>query len=210
MTLLSAPSLLALFHARSALGVRPSELCSSRVAVRRLRRRCPLDVGTPFRTTRVPTTRRERRNTAPRPSFPMWVVLPDAPHLQGFAPHESPPLHTGGLGRTRARSSLGIAPLQGFLPRRMGNGLHRASPNEVARLGDKSSARALYRVLLPDEIGWSLSRLPTLLGFTTSWPCHGSSGRSRFGSRLLELRGALPSPRRALFEPSFLPYRSLP
>jgi hypothetical protein len=33
----SAPCLLALFHARSAHGVRPSELCSSRTAVRR----CP-------------------------------------------------------------------------------------------------------------------------------------------------------------------------
>jgi hypothetical protein len=100
--------------------------------------------------------------------FPMWVVLPDAPHLQVFAPHESPPHHAGGLGRTRARSSLGILPLQGILPRRTGNGLHRASPHEVARLGDESTARALYRVSLPDEIGWSLSRLPTLLGFTTS------------------------------------------
>ena len=98
----------------------------------------------------------------------MWVVLPDVPHFQGFAPHESPPLHTGGLDRTRARSSLGISPLQGFHPRRVGNGLHRASPHEVARLDDESTARALYRDLLPDEIGWSLSRLPTLLGFTTS------------------------------------------
>jgi hypothetical protein len=43
----SVPSLLALFRARSAHGVRPSELCSSRAAVRRLQRRCPLDVGTP-------------------------------------------------------------------------------------------------------------------------------------------------------------------
>jgi hypothetical protein len=168
LTLQSAPSLPALFHAGSAPGVRPSEPCSSRAAVRRLRRRCPLDVATPFRPTRVPTVRRERRNTAPRPSFPMWIVLPDAPHLQGFAPHESPPHHAGGLGRTRARSSPGIHPLQGILPRRTGDGLHRASPHEVARLGDKSSARALCRVLLPDEIGWSLSRLPTLLGFATS------------------------------------------
>jgi hypothetical protein len=168
LTLRSAPSLLALFHDRSSHGVLPSELCSSRAAVRRLQRRYPLDVGTPFRTARVPVTRRERRNTAPRPPFPIWVVLPDAPHLQGFAPHESPPLHTGCLGRTRARGSPGIAPLQGSHPHRAGNGLHRASPLEVARLGDKSSARALYRVLLPGEIGWSLSRLPTLLGFTTS------------------------------------------
>jgi hypothetical protein len=37
----SAPRLLALFHARSAHGVCPSELCSSRAAVRRLRRLLP-------------------------------------------------------------------------------------------------------------------------------------------------------------------------
>jgi hypothetical protein len=40
----SVPSLVALFHATSALGVHPSELSSSRAAVRRLRRRSPLVV----------------------------------------------------------------------------------------------------------------------------------------------------------------------
>jgi len=39
----------ALFHAGSALGVHPPELCSSRVATRRSRRRSPLDVLSVFR-----------------------------------------------------------------------------------------------------------------------------------------------------------------
>jgi hypothetical protein len=45
LTPCSAPNLLALFHARSARGVRPSELSSSRAAVCRFQHRCPLGVG---------------------------------------------------------------------------------------------------------------------------------------------------------------------
>jgi hypothetical protein len=68
---------------------------------------------------------------------------------------------------TQARSSPELSPLQGVLPHRHGHGLHRASPLEVTRLGDESTNRALCRVFLPGEVGLSLSRLPTLLGFTT-------------------------------------------
>jgi len=49
LALSSALSLPALFHAGSAHGVNPSELCSSRVAVRRFRRLDPLGVPTAFR-----------------------------------------------------------------------------------------------------------------------------------------------------------------
>jgi hypothetical protein len=45
LTLCSAPSLPAVFHAGSALGVCPPELSSSRAAVRRFRRPSPLDVS---------------------------------------------------------------------------------------------------------------------------------------------------------------------
>jgi len=48
LTPCSAPCLLAIFQTRSAHGVSPSELCSSRAAVHRLRRRYPHDVGTPL------------------------------------------------------------------------------------------------------------------------------------------------------------------
>jgi hypothetical protein len=50
---------------------------------------------------------------------------------------------------------------------RNGHGLHRASPHEVAPPGDESTFGPLYRVLFPHEVGLPLSRLPTLLGFTT-------------------------------------------
>ena len=51
---------------------------------------------------------------------PIWMVRRNAPRLQGFAPHESPPPRTGCLGRHAARGSPGIHPLQGFLPHRTG------------------------------------------------------------------------------------------
>jgi hypothetical protein len=110
----SAPSLLALFHARSAHGVHPSEPCSSRAAVRRLRRRCPLDVAAP---SNLPEDRfAERDAETPRPSSPapIWEGLRDAPHLQGFAPHESPPLQAGCLGRPRRVALLGFVPSRVF------------------------------------------------------------------------------------------------
>jgi hypothetical protein len=45
------------------------------------------------------------------------LALSDGPRLQGLAPHESPPLFTGGLDRHRARGSLGFSTLQGSLSR---------------------------------------------------------------------------------------------
>jgi hypothetical protein len=94
-------------------------------------------------------------------------MLPDAPDFRALlhtrVRHFAPVFYAG----SSAWLSW-VSPLQGVPSHRAGDGLHRASPHEVARLGDESSARALYRVLLPDEIGLSLSRLPTLLGFATS------------------------------------------
>jgi hypothetical protein len=112
LTLSSAPSLPALFHAGCAHGVRPSELCSSRAAVRRLQRLCPLDVGTLRASPRFGLT--VAGAEAPRRSrpYPNEEAL-GAPRLQGFAPHESPPLRAGCLGRQERVA------LQGFLPSRV-------------------------------------------------------------------------------------------
>jgi hypothetical protein len=46
--------------------------------------------------------------------------------------------------------------------------LHRASPHEVARPGGEPTCHAPLQGLTTVEVGWSLSRLPTLLGFLTS------------------------------------------
>jgi len=120
MAFSSAPDLPALFRAGSAPGVRPSELCSSRAAARRLRRRCPLVVGTVRRRTRAAIGRRERRSAAPNRRRPMWARRRAAPRLQGFAPRESPPPRPGCLDRSVARSSHGVSPLQGVPPHRTG------------------------------------------------------------------------------------------
>jgi len=74
LTLCSAPRLPALFHAGPAPGVRPPELCSSRTAVRRFRRRTPLAVRPPcqqgvIRHSALPGTR-SRILTKPRTAAP--------------------------------------------------------------------------------------------------------------------------------------------
>jgi len=107
----SAPCLPALFHAGSAPGVSPSKLfpsvqpfaVSDAVALLSLVRL----VDQPVPTSPDASAKLHRSRLA----------LPDGPRLQGFAPHESPPLFTGGLDRRRARGSLGFRTLQGFLPR---------------------------------------------------------------------------------------------
>jgi hypothetical protein len=198
MTSSSAPDLSALFHAGSALGVLPSKLCSSRVAVRCLQRRCPPVVETSLRPARVAGGRRNRRSGAPNHQRPIWACRRSAPRLQGFAPHESPPPRPGGLGRTEVRGSLGLHPLQGVPSHRNGTAF-TAPPLMRFPVWAQAAAWDLYRVLLTDEVGWSLSRLPTLLGFRHLMAVRGSSIQTRSGSRLLKLRGALPSPASCLW-----------
>jgi hypothetical protein len=113
LTLSSTPRLPALFHAGSAPGVRPSELSSSRAAW------SPSPVLVPSCRLKTPPNlsetqkRRERRSAAP-PPFPMWKGPWSAPRLQGFPPHESPPLQAGGLGRHEHVALLGFLPSRVF------------------------------------------------------------------------------------------------
>jgi hypothetical protein len=109
------------------LGFCPPELCSTRVAVRRLRRRCPLDVQTVQLTARqlALTVYVPKHTARPTRSDIMGNNL-SSPRLQGFAPHGSPPPKAGCLGRPKARSSPGFSPLQGVLPR--WNGLAFTTP----------------------------------------------------------------------------------
>jgi hypothetical protein len=129
----SAPDLLALFHARSAPGVRPSELCSFRAAVRRLRRRCPLVVGMSSRPARAAGGRRKRRNVAPNPP-PSHVDVPSGlPSPTGLCSTRKSA--TSHLLFRRARSawlSWDSSP-PGCSPSAEWPGLHRASPLEILR-----------------------------------------------------------------------------
>jgi hypothetical protein len=163
----SAPDLLALFHARSAPGVLPSELCSSRAAVRRLRRRCPPVVGAFLRPARAPTRCRGCRSTAPNPRAPMVGGPLRRPSPSGLCSTRESTTSDWLFRPPRARSSPGLLPFRVFPLA----GIARPSPcAPLMRFPAwaQASARDLCRVFLPGEIGLSLSRLPTLLGFATS------------------------------------------
>jgi hypothetical protein len=159
LTLLSAPCLVALFHATSAHGVAPFRAFSSRAAVRRLRRLSPLVVQANPETS--PTSAASGRNLWHRP-------LPERPRerprLQGFAPHESPPLTAGGLDRRRARGSPGLDALQGFPSRWLGAAF-TAPPLTGFLVQARTTERPAPQGLTSSEMGLSLSRLPALLGF---------------------------------------------
>jgi hypothetical protein len=164
----SASSLPALFHAGSAHGVRPSERCSSRAAVRRLRRRCPPAVATTAQPSRGPPSCRRCRSTAPDPTTPIVGRPSCRPSSSGLCSTRESATSRRLFRPERARGSPGLRPLQGVPPRRQGIGLRHASPHAVPVPGDESTGRGRCRVSLPGEIGWSLSRLPTLMGFATS------------------------------------------
>jgi len=169
LTLSSAPSLPALFHADPLLGLNPPELYSSRAAVRRLRRRYPHAVG--------PATARSnsknalsainlgsneeiesRAKRSAKATFPDFRVL-----LRTRVRH--------GQRRFRpkhVRSSPGLSPLQGVRPRCDGPAFTGASPHAVDRSGPEGPLRSPPQGVTHTKIGWSLTRLPTLLGFPTS------------------------------------------
>jgi len=188
------------FMPHPLMGLRPSEPCSSRAAVRRLRRllpSCRSDEPAPSSTRtangrnrpphappRDPTGRSRRAPAARHPpaeadehptTGDSWPKPPattgfpkpnrERPHLQGFAPHESPPPTTGGLDRRRARSSPGLHTLQGSLPHWIAATFAAAPLMGFVSLGRKRPTELALQGLTSSELGWSLSRLPALLGF---------------------------------------------
>jgi hypothetical protein len=112
-----------------------------------------LSVQPPARRDRNPTAH-DGRNEEPK----------EQPRLQGFPPRESPPHETGGLGRARRVALLGFRALQGSPPHQLGT--TSAVPPLMSFLArEQASQPALSRVSIADEVGSSLSRLPTLLSF---------------------------------------------
>jgi len=163
----SAPDLPALFHAGSAPGVHPSELCSFRAAARRLRRRCPLVVGTSFRLARAAGGRRKRRNAAPDPP-PSHVDVPSGrPSPTGLCSARKSATPSRLFRPPRGAWLSWDSSPPGYSPSPVGHGLHRASPREVPARA-QATLRSLFRVSLPGEVGLPLSRPPTLLGFRAS------------------------------------------
>jgi hypothetical protein len=161
----SAPSLLALFHARSAHGVSPfkalllprSRTLSPAPLPSWCCARSTLDPSAGF-----PSRAPKRRARATSPHVGPGIR---SPHLQGFAPRESPP-HRHGFLHLAERVAL-----MGFLPSRvlplagMAAAFTAASPHEVIFTGAETTDRTLYRVSIPAR--WAcLSR-----GCRPSWGC---------------------------------------
>jgi hypothetical protein len=161
----SAPDLPALFHAGSAPGVHPSELCSFRAAERRLQRRCPLVVGMNVRLTRADGGRRRYRSTAPGPPPPHMDVPSERPSPSGLCSTRKSATPSRLFRPERSAWLSWDSSPPGYSPSPAGHGLHRASPHEVPGFGRKRPKLVLFRVSLPGEVGLPLSRLPTLMGF---------------------------------------------
>jgi hypothetical protein len=134
--------------------------------------------------------------------------------LQGLAPHVSPLPPSDPRVGDFLRCSPGLAALQGSLPRWLGTAftappLTRLAPPRTANGQSPQATEECrhHRVCTPT----GLARLRR--DRRPSWALPPSDlqrrwVRTRFGSRLLWLRGASPSPGRAFFEPSNLSGRS--
>jgi hypothetical protein len=128
--------------------------------------RCPLDVGRqPGKRHRPDHERTEPKLNTSRND--QSVTLPEATSPSRLCSTRESATEADGLGRVSARSSPGFLPLQGVHPR-WTEAAFTTSP--LMRLPSQAQAqeKTLSRVSIPDEIGWSPKRLPTLLGFATS------------------------------------------
>jgi len=117
---LSTLYLLTLFHVSSAHGVFPSEHCSSHAAALRLHSRCPPVVGRlclPYASSCAKDAK-------------LHIVVTQTPRLQGFAPHENPPLLPMFYVDNERVALLGFFP-PGFSPSSELLGFHQTSPHEI-------------------------------------------------------------------------------
>jgi hypothetical protein len=164
------------------VGLHPPELCSSRAAVRCLQRLSPLDVS---RNPSSPP--RQRADLCPRPARHCRSSVARDPN----AGPVRKPEHTGSdepakasppsgvcssresatprrpFGTPEARSSPGLSTLQGSLPRdnaRLSPGIPSWAFSHQTRTAGEPTLQGIDC----REMGWSLSRLPTLLGFAAS------------------------------------------
>jgi hypothetical protein len=154
------------FRPDPLMGFSPSELCSSRAAVRRLRRLCPPGV----RLDRsIPTWALTSCETKASPPSPATVCCRSAPNHPDFRAllHARVRHYYRLFTPTAARSSPGVSPFRAFPLAGMAEPSLRL-PSRDWPAGSRTTFGPLLRVLLPREIGWSLSRLPALLGFPAS------------------------------------------
>jgi hypothetical protein len=154
LTLSSAPCLPALLHAGSTLGVSPSRAlllrCSRTLSPTPLPScRCDALASTPSPTD-LPISRR-----------PVGSVCScsSAPRLQGFAPHQSLPLRTGGLDRSERMALLGFSVLQGSLPLRHDRAFARSPlTSSLASTSDRHNRNCTASISTPAPQGFRSRR----------------------------------------------------
>lgn len=202
MTPSSAQSLPVLFHTGSALGVRPSELCSSRTGGSRLRYRCPLAVGiASFRLLAWNRRPSQLPRTCAWSRLPPVEAFSERPSASGLCSVRESAHSRRWFRPSRARSSRGLLPLQGSHPLRAGHGLRRVLPSCGLRVGRYRSTRSTSGCCA--RRGWLVSReTADPPGVSYLVASHERLVRKRFWSRPLDVRGASPSPGRHRFEPS--------
>jgi hypothetical protein len=188
LTLSSAPCLPALLHAGSTLGVSP---------YRALLLRCSRTSSpTPFPSCRcdaLPSASSPTDLTISRCPVGSVCGLPSAPRLQGFAPHQSLPLRSGGLDRIERMALMGFHALQGSPPPRHNRAFTRFPLSSfLASTSDRHNRNCTASISAPapqgfrcrrDWLGFSLvpaeavppRNLPTLLDFLCLSTTHASS-----------------------------------
>jgi hypothetical protein len=142
------------------------------------------------------SSRREGRSPAPTRSAPHMETTSQQPSPSGLCSMRESATSHRRFRSVRARSSLGLVALQGFLPR----------VNRLVLCSTLHDPRGLHRScerIRPTAVpsgcsfprGWLVSlETASLPGLSRLMTLHTRSRRSRFGSHLLEPRGALPSP----------------
>jgi hypothetical protein len=169
------------FRPDPLLGLYPSELSSSRAAV--------------------------RRHPAPAPLLALEAIPKDRPRLQGFAPHGSPPLDGRGLTPPPARSSPGLSALQGSLPRCLGAAFAAPPLMGFSSRGanDPRPDPSGYRQQRDRLVSLETSDPPGLRGLVTP---HDRSSQSPARESPPRAPGCVTVPCRTFLEPSNRPYRS--
>jgi len=166
MTFSSALHLPALFHAGSTLGVLPYRVFTTAF------RPCDfLWCSSSPSPTPLPSCRCDALPSASSlTDFPIsqrpassFCSSPNAPRLQGFAPHQSLPLRAGGLDRSERMALMGFFVLQGVLPLRHNRAFTRFPLLRSLVHGRKRPSPQHFRVFISEEIGLStfVSCLPS-------------------------------------------------
>jgi hypothetical protein len=123
--------------------------------VRRLRPRVPSCRSTPRSPS--PALGDPGRASAASSSFAKWKGFPRRRRLQGFAPHESPPLRDGGLGHPERVALLGFMPSKGLPLTGTAGPSPRPPLTRFSRPGASDRTARLLRVSIPARLA-GLSR----------------------------------------------------